>query len=97
MKRSEGQNRGRPTQFKFRKKVTTMRLPEDVLEYLKDKHGIIQRAIDALVIVPTLREMSEVAADLARDQEAELQALINATWPDLDAEDDKHNGGSGDT
>ena len=59
MKRSEGQNQGRPAQFGTRKVQTTVRIPENALEWLKARYGILQRAIDALLIVPVLREMAD--------------------------------------
>ena len=59
MKRSKGQDQGRTPQFGTRKVQTTVRIPEDVLEFLKDHFGIFQRAIDALLIVPIRRVMAE--------------------------------------
>ena len=57
MKRSEGQDQGRPTQFGSPKVQTTVRIPENVLERLKARYKIFQRAIDELLITPELREM----------------------------------------
>ena len=106
MKRSKGQSQGRPLKFGSRKVQTTVRIPENVLEYLKDHYGILQRAIDALLIIPTLQKMKEqklmaerkkwVAADLVRDQDTSLDTLVSATRAELDAEDNKHNGGPSD-
>ncbi len=64
MKRSKGQDKGRPPQFGTRKVQTTVRIPEDVLEYLKNCYdGVLQRAIDALLIIPALREMAKRQKD----------------------------------
>ena len=48
MKRSKGQDQGRPTQFGSPKVQTTVRVPENVLERLKARYKIFQRAIDEL-------------------------------------------------
>ena len=63
MKRSKGQNQGRTPQFGTRKVQTTVRIPEDVLQYLKDRYGIFQRAIDALLIIPVLCKIAEQEKD----------------------------------
>ena len=63
MKRSKGQDEGRPPQFGTRKVQTTVRIPENALQYLKDRYGILQRAIDELLIIPVLRKIAEQEKD----------------------------------
>ena len=83
MKRSKGQDQGRTPQFGTRKVQTTVRIPEDVLKYLKNRYGIFQRAIDALLIVPIRRAMAaeknRISTELAQDQEETLDALMAFT------------------
>ncbi len=61
--RSKAQDEGRPPRFGTRMVQTTVRFPEEVLTYLKDHYGVLQRAIDALLIIPALREMAERQKD----------------------------------
>lgn len=63
MKRSKGQNQGRPPQFGSRKVQTTVRIPERVLVILKNRHGVLQRAIDEMVIIPVLRQIEQAQKD----------------------------------
>ena len=77
MKRSKGQDEGRPPQFGTRKIQTTVRIPEHVLAILKDRYGVLQRAIDAMVIVPVMREIAKARESAEQGDAGLFDALQN--------------------